>query len=134
LTVGYLPPHRLASLGTSPPFMGARKGAKFAAVDSSPRTKWGRGAERSEAVRGRGASPKAIDMPTLVQAQLNRTHKHVLLLSKRELQHTLRREIVERHEPAIIGNRFVIEANGASLDMAARLTVRPGKPGGDEQR
>jgi hypothetical protein len=36
--------------------MGARKGAKIAAVASSPLTKWGRGAERSEG---------AIEKPTI---------------------------------------------------------------------
>ena len=39
--------------------MGARKGAKVAAVCSSPLTKWGIGAERSEAVRGYSIGPKS---------------------------------------------------------------------------
>ena len=44
------------------------------------------------------------------------------------------REIGEPSPSAVVGDRLVVEADGAALDVAARFAVRCRKPGGHEQR
>ncbi len=43
-------------------------------------------------------------------------------------------EVLERDDAPVVGQRLVVDAHGAALDMPTRLAVRAGQPGGDEQR
>src|SRR4029079_10953559 len=55
---------------------------------------------------------------------LYRADQHVPLLAERQLDHALRREIGERQQPLLVGDRLVVHLKAATIDLAARLARR----------
>src|SRR6266403_5319884 len=66
--------------------------------------------------------------------RLSRLEQDVALFAEGELDHALRRKLLEREHHLLIADDRVVDTQPAALDLAPRLAIGRDKAGPDEQR
>ena len=90
-------------------------------------------AQRQSAVGDR-AGHVPLDLRVPLELASGGPHEHVLLLAERQLDDAVAGRFAASSDRALVGDRLVVDAHRAALDVPPRLAVGGGKAGLHEQR